>query len=116
MDNISGNISPSGGNVSGLISQSGVKVSGLISQSVLKGLSAYEVAVQNGFQGSQSEWLQSLRGENIQFKSEGLEIYYKYVSDEQWIPLVSIDQFVADYSVLNNKPKINNIDLMEIRL
>lgn len=111
MDNISGNISPSGGNVSGLISQSGVKVSGLISQSVLKGLSAYEVAVQNGFQGSQSEWLQSLRGENIQFKSEGLEIYYKYVSDEQWIPLVSIDQFVADYSVLNNKPKINNIEL-----
>ena len=29
------------------------------------GLSAYEIAVQNGFQGTQSEWLDSLKGENV---------------------------------------------------
>ena len=28
------------------------------------GLSAYEIAVKNGFEGSESEWLDSLKGEN----------------------------------------------------
>lgn len=29
-----------------------------------KGKSAYEIAVENGFQGSEQEWLQSLQGES----------------------------------------------------
>lgn len=35
----------------------------LIAESSLKGASAYEVAVANGFSGSESEWLASLKGE-----------------------------------------------------
>lgn len=98
-------------NISGLISPSGIKISGLISQAVLRGLSAYQIAVANGFDGTQAEWLQSLRGESIQFRSEGLTIYYKYESDEEWTTLVQIDQLMADYSVLDNKPTINGIEL-----
>ena len=54
MDVITGNISPRG-----------IKVSGLISQAVLRGYSAYELAVQAGFEGSMTDWLYSLRGESI---------------------------------------------------
>lgn len=36
---------------------------GRLSNEVLRGYSAYEIAVQNGFQGTEEEWLESLRGE-----------------------------------------------------
>ena len=97
--------------ITGSISPRGVKVSGLISQAVLRGYSAYQIALQNGFEGSMEQWLQSLRGESIEFKSEGLKIYYKYESDTDWNLLVEIDQLLADYSVLDNKPSINNVEL-----
>ena len=34
-----------------------------LSNDVLRGYSAYEVAVQNGFKGTEEEWLESLKGE-----------------------------------------------------
>ena len=40
-------------------------ISGNIMATVLKGLSAYEVAVKNGFVGTEEEWLQSLVGNGI---------------------------------------------------
>ena len=36
---------------------------GNLSNDVLRGYSAYEVAVQNGFKGTEKEWLESLKGE-----------------------------------------------------
>ena len=111
MDIISGQIPPVGTQISGNISPSGVSVSGLITQAVLRGLSAYQVAVNNGYQGSQEQWIKSLRGENIQFKAEGLRIYYKYESETEWILLVEIDALMADYRVLDHKPSINNVIL-----
>ena len=97
--------------ITGNISSRGMKVSGLISQSTLRGYSAYQLACQNGFSGSMEQWLSSLRGESIQFKSEGLSIYYKYESDPGWILLVQIDQLLADYSLLDNKPSIGGVEL-----
>ena len=41
-------------------------LSGNIMTTVLKGLSAYEVAVENGFEGTVEEWLESLIGNGIQ--------------------------------------------------
>lgn len=40
-------------------------VSGNIMATVLKGLSAYEIATQNGFNGTEVEWLQSLVGNSV---------------------------------------------------
>lgn len=40
-----------------------MKITGNIMQTILKGLSAYEVAVENGFVGTEAEWLESLVGD-----------------------------------------------------
>ena len=40
---------------------SGSKLSGSIMATVLKGLSAYEIAVRNGYTGTEEEWLDYLR-------------------------------------------------------
>ena len=42
-----------------------VNVSGNIMHTVLKGLSAYELAVKNGYVGTEEEWLESLIGKGI---------------------------------------------------
>lgn len=39
------------------------QLSGNLSNPVLRGYSAYEVAVQNGFEGTEQEWLESLKGQ-----------------------------------------------------
>ena len=41
------------------------KMTGNIMETVLKGLSAYEIAVKNGFEGTEVEWLKTLVGESI---------------------------------------------------
>ena len=63
MSNISGTATPAG-SLNGTVSVSG-SMSGNIMATVLKGLSAYEVAVKNGFIGSEEEWLESLIGNGI---------------------------------------------------
>ena len=40
-----------------------VRLSGHLTNATLQGLSAYEVAVANGFNGTEAEWLASLKGE-----------------------------------------------------
>lgn len=39
-------------------------ISGALSNPLARGPSAYEVAVANGFEGTESEWLESLHGED----------------------------------------------------
>lgn len=48
------------GTLSGSLSSP--SVAGKITNPILRGLSAYEVAVENGFQGTEEEWLESLKG------------------------------------------------------
>ena len=50
---------------------------GNLSNEVLRGYSAYEVAVQNGFEGSEKEWLESLKGE----KGENAKVELSVVDD-----------------------------------
>lgn len=67
MSNITGtisNIKKLSGDLSGTISSS-VDLSGNIMHTILKGLSAYEVAVKDGFVGTEEEWLESLVGNGI---------------------------------------------------
>ena len=51
--------------VTGTVTARG-NMSGNIMYTVLKGLSAYEVAVENGFEGTVEDWLESLVGNGIQ--------------------------------------------------
>jgi len=41
-------------NIKGTMSPRSINISGVISQKVLQGLSAYEIAVANGFEGTQT--------------------------------------------------------------
>jgi hypothetical protein len=41
-------------NITGTMSPRSINVSGFISQKVLQGLSAYQIALANGFEGSQT--------------------------------------------------------------
>ena len=38
-------------------------VIGTLGGQLVRGFSAYEIAVQNGYQGTEAEWLESLKGE-----------------------------------------------------
>ena len=35
-------------------------------QQVLRGYSSYEIAIQNGFEGTEEEWLDSLKGDGVE--------------------------------------------------
>lgn len=76
----------------------------------LRGYSAYEIAVQNGFVGTVSEWLGSLHGVKVLFKSENNWIQYKYENEEEWNNLINLS-LVYDYSRFSNKPIINGVEL-----
>jgi len=75
---INGTVSDSS-NINGNITKSH-ELSGNIMVTILKGLSAYEVAVENGYTGTVEEWLQSLIGngiESVDMDSSGfLTIYF----------------------------------------
>ena len=43
----------------------GGSLTGMITETVLKGLSAYEVAVKNGYTGTEEEWLLTLNGDGL---------------------------------------------------
>ena len=49
-------------NINGAVVRNG-QVTGGIRETLLKGLSAYEVAVKEGYTGTEAEWLASLKGE-----------------------------------------------------
>ena len=52
-----------------------------VEEAGLQGKSAYEIAVENGFQGTEQEWLESLKGETPNLAS--------YYSEENLIALTS---------------------------
>lgn len=49
-------------NINGAVVRNG-QVTGGIRETLLKGLSAYEIAVTEGYDGTEEEWLASLKGE-----------------------------------------------------
>lgn len=75
-----------------------------------QGLSAYEVALQNGFVGTEQEWLDSL-------KAEISEDEFKTINGESIVGQGNIEigggSGTSNYNNLTNKPKINNIELNE---
>ena len=40
-----------------------------------RGKSAYQIAVENGFVGTEQEWLESLKGESGEYAGKGLSAY-----------------------------------------
>ncbi|MBR6778752.1 MAG: hypothetical protein IKM43_01180 [Clostridia bacterium] len=75
----------------------------LISLESLKGLkgdigetgkSAYEIAQDEGFEGTEAEWLESLKGDagkEVTFNVSTTHIQWKYVGEETWNDLISLE-------------------------
>lgn len=61
-----------------------------------RGFSAYEIAVQNGFIGTEQEWLDSLKGSGSAIQIVAAENLLKY-------DVVNIDGTKADSSILNKR-------------
>jgi len=105
---ISGTVS--GTSISGAV-VGNAQMSGDIMHSVLKGLSAYEEAVENGFEGTEEEWLASL--------GATVEIGEVTIGDELAIenvgtPHNAVLNFTmtdGDYEALRQKPTIESVTL-----
>ena len=74
----------------------------LISLEVIKGKSgtdgksAYEIAVELGFEGTTEEWLASLKGveaKEIEFSTDADNILWRYIGDNEWKTVISLDTF-----------------------
>ncbi|MBQ8749104.1 MAG: trypsin-like peptidase domain-containing protein [Clostridia bacterium] len=71
------------------------------------GMSAYEIAVKNGFTGTEEEWLESLKGEDGAYAGQGLSAYEVAVengfvgSEAQW--LASLNNFEDAFQLSMNK-------------
>lgn len=96
-----------------------IELAGSLSNVTLQGKSAYQIAVQNGFQGTESEWLESLKGDQVELKEENGIIYWKYLKDETWSELIDfsqdnleLEQCKKDIEEL--KSKANNDELVII--
>jgi len=67
-----------------------------------KGLSAYEVAVANGFEGTVEEWLLSLvgaegdSGDQIELQMSGDVLQWRYVGEAEWVSLYDFAAIFGD--------------------
>ena len=64
-------------------------------------ISAYGIAVKHGYEGTEEEWLASLKGEQgervqLQYDAQTEQLQYRYEGDEQWQELMDIAQLQGD--------------------
>lgn len=69
-----------GGTLTGSVSSSSVQ--GKINNSTLQGLSAYEIAVKHGFEGTEEEWLATLTVPYATDVTPGIMKLYDYTGEE----------------------------------
>ena len=57
-------------------------------------LTAYGIAVKHGFVGTEEEWLESLRGDEVQlrYNEAGNTLEWKYTEDSGWSTLMELDE------------------------
>ncbi len=56
---------------------------------------AYEVAVKNGFDGTLAEFVESIRGLALEFRTNDTVIQWRYEGTEAWYDLVAVDKLVG---------------------
>ena len=82
------------------------------------GKSAYEIAVDNGFEGTEQEWLESLKGESGEYAGQGKSAYEIAVdngfegTEAEW--LASLNTFEDDFKVNMNKCLTSIVSIMAV--
>lgn len=124
--NIKGTITPQK-NITATINNSSLQLAGKLSNSTLRGYSAYDVAVlYGGFEGTEEEWIASLKGETGATGADGTSVEVEIVSnteDEYILRIIAgnysfitpnlkaVKPASIDYVDLKNKPQIESISL-----
>ena len=123
--NIQGVLTPQK-NISATINDSSLQLTGKLSNTTLRGYSAYDVAVlYGGFEGTEEEWLASLKGETGETGADGTSVDVEIVSNtenEYILRFIAGDYSFTtpnlkavietiDYEDINNKPQIESIPL-----
>lgn len=94
-------------------------LSGKISNATLQGYSAYDIAVMEGYVGTEEEWLASLKGEDgedgtpgekIEVRNNDGVLEWKYESDISWNELIDLT-IINDYDLLFDKPSLDGVEL-----
>ena len=88
-----------------------MSLQGTLSTSATRGLSAYELAVKNGFKGTETEWLESLKAEKILLKCQDTVLCYKYASDTEWIPLIDLKDAAASPDTIPGLVPLTNAEI-----
>ena len=82
--------------------------SGSLSNAALRGYSAYQIAVLvGGYEGTEEEWLLSLKGERIEIQNNNGVLEYKYAGDNTWTILIDLTAYFGDYENLTNRPSLD---------
>ena len=76
----------------------------------MRGYSAYDIAVLEGYTGTEEEWLETLKGERIELRNNNGTLQWKYETETDWIDLIDLVA-MNDYEMLINKPMIDSIVL-----
>jgi hypothetical protein len=87
---------------------------GVLANATLRGYSAYQCALETGYEGTEEEWIASLKGKTVELRANDKgEIEWKYTdeAETEWKLLFSIS-VVSDYNMLGNKPSINGQELI----
>ena len=82
-----------------------------LTNQILRGMSAYDIAIENGFVGTEKEWLDSLKGGSIQIQQVENLVYWKYIGDDEWRLMIDLSRLEIDYRNVTNKPAINSVVL-----
>lgn len=69
----------------------------LLGNSSSAGLSAYQIAVQNGFSGTEAEWLESLKGKNGADAKPGVTSLFEEWKNQEGNENKTFDDFMKDY-------------------
>lgn len=79
----------------GIITGTGT-LSGKLSNAFLQGMSAYDLAVESGFEGTVEEWLESLKGDKVELREIAGVIQWKYTNSKEWLTLVDMNVYISD--------------------
>jgi hypothetical protein len=108
-EDLSGTISSTLFEFSGTLSEGDSALSGDLANATLRGYSAYEVAVQNGYTGTETEWLDSLKGKQVVLRVNGTKLQYQYDGDIGWSDLTDLNEFAKskhDYNSYLDFPTV----------
>ena len=81
-------------------------INGFLTDAIVHGLSAYQIALKQGFQGSEQEWIDSIKGDQVVLKRQNYKLYWKYAEEVKWKMLIDLTD-LSDYNNLTHRPTIN---------